>query len=171
MAASASTAGSRTAASEKSLIHIAAEKARGDAIGRGEFPGITVGRTLLGLKRLPQPMHRALADLADHFDYVVGLEARAEPPRAVDIRMRHGSARIGLERERLRHPARAEVADQRVVIALGRAREAVKEAVHAFEHGARPGKPARPRRAAERPIAPPNRHAAAWSRRPRPGIR
>ena len=95
---------------------------------------------LLRRERLPQPVHRALADLADHLDDVVGFDARAEPPRAVDIRMRHGPARIGLERQRLRHPARAEIAGQRVVVALGGAREAVKEAMHAFEHGARPGK-------------------------------
>ena len=54
--------------------------------------------------------------------------------------MRHGPARIRLERQGLRHPARAEVADQRVVVALGGVRKTVKEAVHAFEHRARAGK-------------------------------
>ena len=67
-----------------------------------------------------------------------GLDAaRREPPRAIDIGMRHGPARIGLECQCLRHPVLAEIADQRVVIALGGVGEAVEEAVHAFEHRAR----------------------------------
>ena len=60
-----------------------------------------------------------------------------EPPRAVDIGMRHGPARIGLEGERLGHPARAEIAGQRVVVARGGVGEAVEQAVRALEHGAR----------------------------------
>jgi hypothetical protein len=51
--------------------------------------------------------------------------------------MRHGPARIGLERQRLRHPAAAEIADRRRN-RLGGVGEAVKETVHALEHRARP---------------------------------
>ena len=82
-------------------------------------------------------MHGAFADFADHLDHVVGFDLRREPPRAIDIGMRHGPARIGLEGQRLGHPARAEIADQRVVVALGGVGEAVEETVHAFEHRAR----------------------------------
>ena len=67
-----------------------------------------------------------------------GVEAaRRQPAGAVDIGMRHGSARIGLEGERLCHPAGAEIIDQQVVTALGGVGEAVKEAVGALQHGAR----------------------------------
>jgi hypothetical protein len=80
-----------------------------------------------------------LADLADHLGNVVGLDAaHSEPARAIDIGMRHGPARVGLERQRLGHPALAEIADQRLVIAIAGVREGVKEAVHAFERGTRP---------------------------------
>ena len=51
--------------------------------------------------------------------------------------MRHGAAGIGLEGERLGHPARAEIVERRVV-ALRGVGEAVKQPVHALEHRARP---------------------------------
>ena len=102
-------------------------------------------------------MHGALADLAHHLDHIVRLDFfRREPARAVDVGMRHGPARIRLERQRLGDPARAEVADQRVVVALGGVRKTVKEAVHAFEHRAR----------AEKAGAAEQRRADARLRRP-----
>src|SRR6202011_5439700 len=98
-----------------------------------EFSGITVGRALLDRKRLPQPVHGALADLADDLAHVLGPDAaRGKPPGAVDIGMRHGSAGIGLEGERLTHPARAEAAGEGVVVAGPGVGEAVEQAVHAL---------------------------------------
>ena len=63
--------------------------------------------------------------------------ARREPPGAVDIGMRHGSARIRLEGERLGEPLAAEIAEERVVIALGCVGEPMEQAVGPLEHGAR----------------------------------
>ena len=83
-------------------------------IGRRELGGIAVGRALLGGERLPQAMHGAFRHLADHLLDVAGLDAaRRQPPGAVDVGMRHGPARIGLEGERLDHPALAEIVEQR----------------------------------------------------------
>ena len=65
------------------------------------------------------------------------LMPRRQPPRAVDVGMRHGPARIGLEGQRLGHPARAEIAEQRAVVAVRRVRETVEQAVRALEHRAR----------------------------------
>jgi hypothetical protein len=50
----------------------------------------------------------------------------------------HGAAWIGLERQRVGHPARAEIAGQRVEVALGGVREAVEQSVCALEHRAWP---------------------------------
>src|SRR6516165_12117010 len=84
-------------------------------------------------------MHRALADLADDFlDLLRPDAAASEPPGAVDIGVRHRPAGIRFERERRRQPACAEIAGQRIVVAGRGAREAVEQAVHAFEYGARP---------------------------------
>ena len=80
----------------------------------------------------------------------------ASAARAVDIGMRHGSARIRLEGERLRHPAGAEIAGERGIVARARAGEAVEQAVRAFEHGAR----------ADKAGAPEQRGAQARLRRP-----
>ena len=90
-----------------------------------------------------------------------GSNPRGEPARAVDVGMRHGPARIGLERERLGDPARAEIVDERAVVAGGRMREAVEQAVHALEHRARPEKPGAPeqRRAQPRLRRPSGVHA------------
>jgi hypothetical protein len=70
--------------------------------------------------------------------------------------MRHRSARIGLEGKRLRHPLRAEIADQRIVIACRGMGEAMKQPVHAFEYGAR----------AEKTVASQQRRAQPGLRRP-----
>src|SRR5262249_24739025 len=128
-----------------------------DAVGGGKFSGIAVGRALLGGERLPQAMHRALADLADELLDLLRLDAPAsEPPRAVDVGVRHRPAGIRFERERGRQPARAEIAGKRVVVAAGGAGEAVEQAVHAFEYGARPeetgtGEPRRAQSGLRRP--------------------
>src|SRR5262245_46752367 len=117
---------------------IAAHEAGRDAVRGGKFSGIAVGRALLGGERLPQAMHRALADLADDFLDLLRLDAAGgEPPRAVDVGMRHRPAGIRFERERRRQPACAEIAGQRIVVAGGGVGEAVEKAVHAFEYGAR----------------------------------
>jgi hypothetical protein len=52
--------------------------------------------------------------------------------------MRHGPTGIRLECERFRHPFFSEIADERIVVALRRVREAVEKPVHAFEYRARP---------------------------------
>src|ERR1051326_2824472 len=125
---------------EIAQAHIAADEARGDAIGLRELAGIAVFRRLLGSERLPEPVHSALADVADHFGHVVRLDATcAEPPCAIDVGMRHGPAGIELEGERLADPARAEVAGHGIEVALGGVGEAVKEAVRGLQHRARPG--------------------------------
>src|SRR6185503_4516281 len=106
---------------------------------RRELRGVAVRRPPLGGERLPQAMHRAFGDLADELLYVRRLDALGrEPPRAVDVRMRHGAARVRLEGQRLDHPALGEVADQRVIVALRRVRETVEEAVHTLEYGTGP---------------------------------
>src|SRR5207249_163351 len=65
--------------------------------------------------------------------------ARAQAPRTAAAWVGHGPAGTGLEGERLRHPLCAEVADERVVVALGGVGEAVEQAMHALKHGARTG--------------------------------
>src|SRR5438093_7321810 len=82
-------------------------------------------------------MHGALADLTDHLLDLVSLDALGgKPARAIDVGVRHGPAGIGLERERLGHPALAEIARDRVVVTLGGVGEAMEEAVHTLEHRA-----------------------------------
>ena len=131
-----------------------------------ELGGIAVTRPLFAGQRLPQPVHRPLRHLADDLGDVFGFDApRSQPARAIDIGLGHRPARIGLERQRVRYPSRAEIACQRVVIAARGVREAVEQPVHALEHRPRTGKPSRANNAARIPIAPPIRHAAVWSRR------
>jgi hypothetical protein len=97
---------------------------------------------LLVGQRLPEPVHRPFRHLADDLRDVLRLDAaRGQPTRAIDIRLRHGPAWIGLEGQRVRHPARAEIAGQRIVIALRGVRETVEQPVHALEHGARADEP------------------------------
>ena len=84
-------------------------------------------------------MHGALANLADKFLDVAHRDpARRQSTGTVNVRMRHGSARVELECQRLTHPAAAEVADQCRVVARRRRRKAVKQPVGPFEHRARP---------------------------------
>src|SRR3954451_23792771 len=136
---------------------LTAHERMGDAIRRGEFAGIAVGGALLDRERLPQPMHRAFADLAHELLDLIRLDpAHRQTPRAIDVGMRHRSARIGLEGERLRHPLRAEIADQRIIIARRGMGEAVKQPVHALEYGAR----------AEKTVASQQRRAQPGLRRP-----
>ena len=112
-----------------------------EQIRHREFRGIAVRRALLVGERLPETMHRAFRDLADDFGDILRLDAaRAEPPRAIDIGLRHRPAGIGLERQRIGDPARTEIAGQRGVVAMRRMRKAVEEAMHALEHRARSDK-------------------------------
>src|SRR5512132_3042608 len=102
-------------------------------------------------------MHRAFADLAHELLDLLRLDpARRQPSRAVDIGMRHRSAWIRFEGERLRHPMRTEIADERVVIARRGMGEAMEQAMHALEYGAR----------AEKTLASQQRRAHARLRRP-----
>src|SRR6188474_397400 len=83
-------------------------------------------------------MNRTFTNLAyDLFDLVRSDATRRQPARAVDIGMRHGPARVRLERQCLRHPAFAEISGQRLVVCLRRMSKAVEEAVRALEHGTR----------------------------------
>ena len=119
----------------------AMDKTGREQIGRGEFGRIAVARALLVGKRLPQPVHRPLRDLADDLGDVVGLDAaRGQPSGAIDVRLRHGSAGVRLERQRVRHPAGAEIARQRLVVAMGGVGKTVEQPMHALEHRARADK-------------------------------
>ena len=90
-------------------------------------------------------MHRCLRDLAHDLADVLGPEAaRGQPSRAVDVGLRHRPAGIGLKRQRVRHPARAEIACQRVIVALSRMREPMKQPMNSLEYRARTDK-SRPR--------------------------
>src|SRR5258708_34154085 len=51
--------------------------------------------------------------------------------------MGHRPTRVGFESERRADPPLAEIADERVVIALGGVGEAVEKTMRAFEHSAR----------------------------------
>src|SRR5690242_9624034 len=85
-------------------------------------------------------MHRALADVADYFNDVVHRHAAAEPARAIDVRMRHGSAWIRLERQSLRDPLRAEAVGHGGEIAGVGMGEGTEESMATLEHRARTGK-------------------------------
>ena len=61
-----------------------------------------------------------------------------ELDRAVDEGLRHGAAGVRLERNRLHHPASAEVVEKRLEIGRDRRRECPVHAVDALEHRARP---------------------------------
>ena len=112
-----------------------------DAIGRGEFPRIAIVRALLGRERLPKPVYRAFADVADQFLNLVDFDAvPGKPPCAIDVGMDHGATGIRLERHRFGDPARAEIGGERREIALGRMGKAVEQAMHPFEHRARSDK-------------------------------
>src|SRR5215470_12852088 len=96
---------------------------------------------LLVSERLPKTMHRSLGHLANQFLDGIGVNSsRGKPAGAVDIRMRHGPAWVGLKGEGLGDPPLAEIGDKRVEIALGGVGKGVKKAVCAFEHGTRADK-------------------------------
>src|SRR5581483_6506005 len=74
---------------------------------RREFRGLAIRGTLLGCKRLPKPMHRALRNLADKILHIVRLDAASrEASGTIDVGVRHGPAGIRLERECFGHPVR-----------------------------------------------------------------
>ena len=75
------------------------------------------------------------------FDVFGGDTAPRQFDRAVDIGLGHGPAGIGLERDRLHHPMRAEAIEQRMKIGRFGRSERLVEAVLAFEHGRRTGEP------------------------------
>ena len=127
---------------ERAESDTAMHEAGSQQIRHSEFRGIAVARALLVGERLPQPVHRSLRHLADDFGNFLGFDAaRGQPARTIDIGLRHGPAWIRLERQRVRHPARAEIAGQRVVIALRGMCKAMEQPVHALEHRAWSEKP------------------------------
>src|SRR5690348_8506328 len=74
---------------------IATNEAGRENIWSGEFGRIAIGRSLFVGERLPQAMHRPFRDLAEQFLDRGWLDtARRETPGAIDIWMRHGTARI-----------------------------------------------------------------------------
>ena len=80
-------------------------------------------------------MHCPLRHLAYDFGDVFRLDAACgQPSRTVDIGLRHRPAGIRLERQRVRHPARAKIARQCLVVALGCVRKAMEQSVHTLEH-------------------------------------
>ncbi len=81
-------------------------------------------------------MHRTFGRFADHLGYLIDVDARREPPRAIDIRLRHRAASVGLEGDAVRHPALAEAIGQLWPVSLRSVGERLVEAVRAFEHGA-----------------------------------
>src|SRR4249919_636339 len=84
-------------------------------------------------------MHRAFGHFADQFLHIAGLDAAGrESFCAIDVRMRHGPAGIGLECKRLGYPTRTEIASEGAVVTLRCMGEAVEQSMDTLEHGARP---------------------------------
>ncbi len=86
-------------------------------------------------------MHGALADIADHLDHVIGLDAaRAEPSRAIDVRWVMVPAGIELEGQRLGDETHTEAVRQHAEVVGSVLGETMEEAVHTLEHRAWAGK-------------------------------
>src|SRR3546814_8193000 len=66
---------------ERGEAGIAVDEAGGHAVGRGELGRVGGRRALLHRQRLPQAMHRALADLADDGLHVLRPDALAAQDR------------------------------------------------------------------------------------------
>ncbi len=114
---------------------LAQQEAGGDAIRRREFGGVAVGRRMLERQRLPEPVHRAFADLADQRDDLLRRDAHgSQLAGAIDIGLRHGSAGVGLEGEIGAHPAVAEPFGEPAEVRRLRGREGLVEAMRSFEH-------------------------------------
>src|SRR4051812_25197263 len=97
-------------------------------------------------------MHRPFRHLADDLADVIEVQAaRGQASRTVYIRLRHGTAGIWLERQRIRHPFGPEIPNQGIVVAVRGMREAVEEPMHTLEHGARSHNPVRASSAARSP--------------------
>ena len=85
---------------------VAVDETDCDAIGRRELARISIRRRLLQRQRLPQAMHRALANIANDGNNILCAHALARKfNRAIDIGLRHGSAGERLEGDAIRHPA------------------------------------------------------------------
>ncbi len=86
-------------------------------------------------------MHGAFGDLADDFGDLLGMHAaRGQRPCAIDVGLRHRSAGIGFEGQRIGHPLGAEITRQGLVIAFPRVRKAIEQPVHALKYRARSDK-------------------------------
>ena len=98
---------------------------------------------MLDVERLPQAMHRALADIAFDLDDIISRDALfGERNGAIDKGLRHGSAGIGFEDNIVDHPTLAEIFQQQIESRFARGRESMEETMRAFKHGARSQKSA-----------------------------
>src|SRR5262249_60502554 len=87
--------------------------------------------------RLPQTVHGAFRHLADQLFYIVGLDAtRGKTLGAVNVRVCHGPARVGLKRERFGDPTRAEVPGECVIVSVRCVRKPVEQPIRTLEHSA-----------------------------------
>src|SRR5712692_2181735 len=128
-----------------------------DIEGRAEFGGVVVRRAMFGCERLPQPVHVTLGGFAqDLGDVLRGETFLRQSQRAVDVRLVHGSRRVGFESETFHQPLFAEIARERLEIAFPVMSEGEKKSVYAFENGTR----------AEESFAPDARSVQADARRP-----
>src|SRR3954452_21371797 len=82
---------------ERAEANAAIHEGDREEVGGCEFGCITIRRPLLVLERLPKPVHRPLRHLADDLGNVLWLHAaRGKPAGAIDVRLRHRTARYGL---------------------------------------------------------------------------
>ncbi len=80
-------------------------------------------------------MNRTFADAAVQRDDIVCVYAFGKPLGAIDKRLCHRAARIGLERGPCHVPGLAELTTEYFEVWRHRRRKAVQESVRAFEHG------------------------------------
>src|SRR5260221_2639138 len=73
---------------------LAVKKADCDAVGRGEFCRIAIGRRMFSFERLPEAVNRPLAHFAEHVDDYAGPELAQELRCSYVSRLDHATARI-----------------------------------------------------------------------------
>src|SRR4029079_9040126 len=116
----------------------AVHKTRAEQKWRRKLRGVAVWRPLLVAQWLPQSVHGAFGHFADQFLHIACFDAACRKAfGAIDVRMRHGPAGIGLECKRLSYPTRTEITSEGAIVAFGCVSKAVEQPVDALEHGAR----------------------------------